>query len=320
MSDYEGYEDSEDEQQIQQFRNIERDAVESFDLGLFEEGDAESGFHTLNDPQDPFQRSNVTQRKGAVDVKCSLIDVVHGEWGGEDQKAKATLLVLLFRFDPKRRARRITYAKLEFRFYDMQDRQHLNPEVFDISLNESLSIVPTKRNESVTRAVDGSVGGGILGAEMSTTVSWEKRIDQETTDATRIIGSTDRLKAMRGPENSASWTLLENSTTQTGIPAMLQVGILLKRQTDDDFACAVKINTEADFRTRVEQLFGGRGEGDDPILFHTSLEPTNKLMKYDAANLGSFDLSRVEDVVFTNVRAGVIKESHNPNRPNEFGS
>jgi len=309
MSDYEASDDEYETQVLEALDALDKDAGQSFDVGLFQEGDRESGFHTKNDSADPFQRSNITQRKGAVDVKCSLIDVVHGKWGSDEAGKKATLVVLLFRFDPRRRSRRIASAHLQFRFYDQQNRSRLNPEVVDISFNESLSLVPTKRTESVKTGTEGGAGAGVLGAELSAKISWEKTIEQEMTDATHVVGSVDRLGATSGPDNSASWTLTENESQKSGIPAAMRVGILLKRQTDDDFACTVKIETEVDFKTQVEQLFGKR-EADDPILFRTDLKPTNKLQDYDTEDLGSFDVTTVEDVVFTKIRGGVIKKSH----------
>lgn len=305
MSDYEeDFVDSEDERTLAALDEAEAGAVDSFDLDLFKDGDKESGFHTKNDSEDPYHRSNVTQRKGAVDVKCSCIDIIHGQWGPDEPKSKATLVVLLFRFDPRRKARRIAEANIEFRFFDMKDRPRKNPEVVDISLNSSFSLVPTKRQESITKGAEGTAGGGFAGAELSGTLKWEKTIDQETTDATHVVGSIYRLGADVGPDNAATWTLSENATVKTGVPASMRVGILLKRKTDDDFKCTVELTTKADFRTRMESLTGKR-EDDDPILFRTTLPPTNKLFKYDVDNLGSFDVTSVEDVTFTTLRTSV---------------
>ncbi|KAK1757347.1 hypothetical protein QBC47DRAFT_375740 [Echria macrotheca] len=298
--------DSDQERQFHALEELEDEGVQTFDIELNEEGDG--GLHTKNDPEAPFQRSTVTQRKGDVDVKATLRDVVHGQWGEDDPDASATLLVLLFRFDPRRQGRRISYASLSFRFFDGEGRHRKNPEVVAISFDGNLNMVPTKRTESVTKGADGTVGGGLLGAELSTTVKWEKKIDEETSDSTKLVGSIDILEAPHGPNNAATWTLTENQTTKTGIPAAMQVGILLKRTTDDDFHCAFEIKTDVDFRTSIKH-FLKRQEKDDPILFRTDLKPTNKLMQYDVANLGSFDVSRVEDLSFTTMRNNVIKES-----------
>lgn len=275
------------------------DDVLSFDIELAA-GERESGFHTKNDRENPFQRRNIVQRKGAVDVKCTCVDIVHGSWGDDDPEAGATLLVLLFRFDPRRRARRVAMANIEFAFYDSESRDRRNPEVANISFNNSFSLIPTEQTESTTTGASVTAGGGLLGAELSGTVKWERTVEQETTDATHIVGSIDRLGAPAGPDNAATWTLTENGTTRKGVPAAMRVGVLLKRSTEDDFFCTVKLKTEVDLKTRVEQLFGGR-DADDPILFRTSIPPSSKLMKYDVDNLGGFDLSLVEDVAVTTV-------------------
>jgi hypothetical protein len=285
---------------------LEAGSVQSFDIDLFEEFDRDSGFHTMNDPKAPFQRSNVVQRKGAVDVKCSCIDIVHGTWGPEEPDVGATIVVLHFRFDPRRRARRIASAHIEFKFFDAQGRHRKNPEVFDISLNDSFSLSPTQSTVSTTRGGEGELGGGILGANLSGKVHWEKEITQDMTDAIHVVGSVDRLGTNFGPSNTASWTLTENGSTKQGIPSAMRVGILLRRSTDDDFMATVKLKTEVDLKTNIEALFGGR-EADDPILFRPSMPPTNKLMKYDVENLGNFDVRSVEDVTLTVLREGVVK-------------
>lgn len=259
MSDYE---DSEYEREFEALEALEDAGVESFEIGLTEKGDGD--FHTKNDPEAPFQRSTVTQRKGDVDVKATLVDVVHGQWGDDDPDAAATLLVFLFRFDSRRRSRRITDANLVFKFFDAEGRHRKNPEVYEISFNDNFSLVPTKRNETITTGAEGTAGGGLLGAELSSTVKWEKVIDQETTDATHVVGSIDILDAPFGPNNAASWTLTENATTKTGIPAAMRVGVLLKRTTDDDFHCVFEIETGVDFTTALKRFFKKK-ERDDPM-------------------------------------------------------
>ncbi|KAF6833665.1 hypothetical protein CPLU01_05386 [Colletotrichum plurivorum] len=274
------------------------DDVISIDVELAQ-GDRDSGFHTTNDREDPFQRSKVVQRKGAVDVKCTCVDIVHGSWGPDEPDTPATLLVLLFRFDSRRRARRVALVNMEFAFFDLQGRHRKNPEVAAISFDDSFSLVPTQRTESTTTGASGTAGGGLVGAELLSTVKWEHTVEEETTDAAYIIGSIDRLKAHAGPDNAATWTLKENGTTKKGVPAAMRVGVLLKRSTDDDFFC--------DLKTRIEQLFGRR-DLDDPILFKTNLPASHKLMKYDIGNLGEFDLSLIEDVTVTTVRRNAVKE------------
>lgn len=281
------------------------DEAMSFEIELIS-GDRKSGFHTQNDPDEPFQRANVVQRKGAVDVKCTLVDTVHGFWGPEEPGINATLLVLLFRFDSRKRSRRVAWANLEFAFFDAQNRNRKNPEVAFISFDDSFSLVPTQRHTSTGIAVEGTAGGGVPGAEISGTLKWERCLEEDTTDATHITGSIDRLGTRVGPSNAATWTLMENNTTKKGVPTAMRVGIILRRVIDDDFYCTVKVETEVDLKTGIQQLFGSR-EPDDPINFRVQLPPTQRLMKYDSENLGSFNLSTIEDVTVTVLKDGAVK-------------
>lgn len=287
------------------YDNDAENAVESFDIELFPESDLLDGFHTRNDPEQPFQRTNVIQRKGAVAIKCSCIDIVHGKFAPTSNEF-VSLLVLLFRFDPSKRDSRITEVNIEVKFFDGKGNDRKNPEVLDISLNDSYSLVPTKRAESLTYGANGTLGGSAVGATLSGTLSWEKKIEQETSDATHVSGAIYRLDATYGPDNAAAWLLRENESLKTGVPVAMRVGILVKRQTDEEFKCTVDLKAKTDFMSSLGSLFGGR-EKDDPILFKPSLPPTNKLMKYDTENLGSFDVTSIEDVTFTTIKSNAIK-------------
>ncbi|WYZ42155.1 hypothetical protein EsH8_V_001050 [Colletotrichum jinshuiense] len=285
---------------------VDDDALD-FDLNLVST-EHQSGFRTKNDPLDPLQRSNIVQRKGPVDVKCTCVDVIHGHWGSTEPDTQATLVVILFRFDSRKQARRIISVNAELAFFDSQGRHRKNPEVAIISLDGNFSLTPTQQTKSTAIGSEGAVGGGILGAEISGKFTWEHRGEWETTDAAQIVGSIDRLGAPAGPSNAANWTLQENPLTKKGVPAAIRVGILIKRRAiDDDFFCTVKLETEVDMKTRLERLFGSR-EQDDPILFRTSKPPTNRLMEYDTKNLGAIDMSLVEDVTATTVLKDVVKE------------
>ena len=111
------------------------------------------------------------------------------------------------------------------------------------------------------------------------------------------------------PANAVEWKLSENGTLKTGIPAQLRVGILLRRDSQENFKCTLEIDSEVDLTTAIGRWLGGKPK-DEPVLFKPSLKPTNRLMQYDTKNLGSFNLSLVEDVTFTTVLDGVVKRSN----------
>ncbi|KAM0417015.1 hypothetical protein ACHAPT_012981 [Fusarium lateritium] len=273
----------------------QEDDVELFDVGMFEGGSEGSGFHTKNNPRDPYQRSEVIQRTGhGVDIRCTLLDAIHGAMS-EDSDYWATLLVLQFRFDPQKRARRISEATIELLF-DVSDPANNPPEVEAISFDGSYSFLPSKQSETVTRGGEGTVGVS-YGADLGASVKWEKSVARETEDATRISGGKFVLNNTP-PNRKAKWTLLENKTLKTGVPASVRVAVRIKRRDDEVFTCIPRLQCKADKWTSLQSFFGGVPE-DDPVLLKPDMKPTNKLMDYDTEELGSVDLQKLSDVTFT---------------------
>jgi len=108
----------------------------------------------------------------------------------------------------------------------------------------------------------------------------------------------DNLGRNVGNYNAVSWSLLENATTKTGVPAALRAAVLLKREDEKHFKCVVKIDAVVDHRSKLERMFGGKGKDpkDDPVIFNPELDPTNKLRQYDVENLGAIDIQSLSDV------------------------
>lgn len=145
--------------------------VNTFELGMVEIGSEGSGFHIKNNPKDPYQRSDVIQRTGAVIITCTIIDVVHGLMSA-DSDYWSTLIVFKFRFDPQGKARRLTEATIELSF-DVTDAQNERPEVEAISFDDNYSLLPSTQSETIVKGADGSIGGS-YGANLSVGTKWEK--------------------------------------------------------------------------------------------------------------------------------------------------
>lgn len=282
----------------------------SFDIDLSPTGDAESSFRTQNDPAAPLQRSNYIERKGAVDIRCSCLDVIHGLFSAEKEEF-ATLIVLQFRFDARKRARRFESVEISLEFGGMKPGEG-GPEVFAIAPVGRMSLVPTTQHEEVKRNASLQLGGAapVGGITATGTVGWERSVSRETSDQTTVTGSIDLKGRNWGKSNCASWTLLENKSTKTGVPTSMHTAVLLKRKDENPFQCVVKIDASVDFRSKLERVFGGKGREpkDDPVLFDPELEPTNNLQKYDIEELGAFDLESVCDVTFATILGGVMKD------------
>ena len=287
----------------------ESDLYQTFDITLSPAGDAGSSFRTQNDPSAPFQRSNYIERHGAVDVRCTCLDVVHGSFSATSEYA-ATLLVLLFRFDPRKRARRCLAADITLEFAGLKAGE-AGPEVFAISPSGSLTLVPTRQRNETKRSVSFEAGASapVVGPVASATMEWERSVVRESEDHTSVTGSIDLKGRNWGPSNCASWTLRENKTDKTGVPASMRAAVLLRRKDDMQFKCVVKIDVEVDLTTKIERLFGGKGRvpKDDPVLFDPELEPTNNLRKYDLEELGKVDLDGLCDVTLSTILEGTVK-------------
>ncbi|KAF4871092.1 hypothetical protein CGCSCA1_v009710 [Colletotrichum siamense] len=271
---------------------------------MFGEGSQGSGFHTRNNPKDPYQRKDVIQRAGAIDIRCNLIDVVHGDLSdSESSDYWASLLVLRFRFDPQKRARRITEATIQLKFSAQSPQDEL-PEVEAISFDGNFSILPSTQSETVVKGFEGNVGLS-YGVDLSAGPKWEKTVNRETKDATTISGGKFVVNNIP-PNRIAKWTVLENQTLGTGVPTSLRVAVLIKRLDSSVFTCMPTLECKADKWTSLETLFGGL-PADDPILLKPDSKPTNKLMTYDTKELGSVDLQRLSDVTTTTILSNALK-------------
>lgn len=242
--------------------------IEVFNIAMFESGSEGSGFHIKNNPKDPYQRQEVVQRTGAIDIRCSILDVVHGVMDPESEYW-ATVMVLQFRFDPQKRMRRITEASLELLF-GVTDPANELPEVEAISFNGSYSLLPSNQSEP------------------SGTANWERTVTRETSDRTTVSGGKFVVDNIP-PNRIVKWTLLENRTLKSGIPASIEVAVRIQRQDEAIFTCMPTIKCKADKWTSIESFFG-RIPGDDPVLLNPDRKPTNRLMVYDTDNIGAIDL------------------------------
>jgi len=271
------------------------------DLPIFEEA-TESAFHTRNDPHQPFERENVIERKGRVDVRCEMKDIAHGYYSN-DNDAPCSLLVLEFRFAPNGIAHRIKEAHVVVKFAAMQKGQ-ADPEVSAMYPEGDFCLEATHQREERVRGAGLNVGGG-FGLQAGGDVRLEKTTERLATDTTRVRASIDLRGRNWGPKNSASFTFLENKTAKTGVVSSLQAAILLKRRTMDQFKATVTMNVSADTLSNVEAKF--KSPKDDDIWFDPERKPTNRLRAYDVDNLGAVELKSLAHVTHRTFLADTVK-------------
>lgn len=220
-----------------------------------------------------------------------------------------------FRFEPGKPGRRIKSVSISLEFGDKkpgESKPENEPEVFAIAPVGRMYLVPTLQEQEAKRSANVQLGGAVpVGGVVATAkatepVGWEKLVSCNQS----IIGSIELKGRNWGKSNCASWTLLENTTTNTGIAATMRMAVLLKRKNEEPFQGVVKI---VDYKSKLENTFG-RTPKDDPVLFHPGLEPTNKLREYDIENLGAFDLESMSDVTFTTILEGAVKNKSQKGR------
>ncbi|KAM0545411.1 hypothetical protein ACHAPJ_011316 [Fusarium lateritium] len=266
----------------------------SISIGLDKTGEKGSGYHTRNNPSNPFQRATVTERRGIIQVRCNSREVIHG--GVSPDGDNATLLVYDFHLDTTKRSRRVRTATLEFQFSSSVPGVPA-PEVQAIAPAGRTTLLPSTAEQSKTRGYEVTAEAGQF-VTAGGGVKWETTVSQTISDDARVIGhifSDDYGKGV-----GASWVLHENVLKESGTPSFLRCAILLNRKYDEEnFECKIKVKAEADWKTEMGRFFGSTPR-DDPILFDPTLPPTNKLRKegYDVENLGALDLDEFVEISF----------------------
>jgi hypothetical protein len=276
----------------------------AFSIPLCPAGDRGSGFHTQNDPNNPYQRERVIDRDGAVNIRCSCVDIIHGLFA-EDSDVFSTLLVLQFRFDPRKRARRLAQVDIELRFSGIAGGG-ADPNVYAIAPDGRFSFAQTTQTEATTFESDLHIGGGMTGADAGGKVKYGRNVTREMSYATTVVGSIDLRGRNYGQPNSASWTLIENPETKSGVPIAMKTAILLKRRDEGEFQCVVTLKAKADWRTNMEWLVGTT-KPDDPVLIDPTKDPTSNRYSEMELKLGELNLESISDITVMNVVEGVVK-------------
>lgn len=259
--------------------------LRSLQVPLFLEGNEEDGFlRTQNASTIDYERRNVIERtRGAVHIRCDLIDVIHGsldEHGGSN----ATLVILKFRFNPQKESRRVVRARLNIEFLPAMKGGAI-PEVYAIAPEDRWTVVPTTDHEETVKSGGlnlGAAGIPFVDASVHTTI--ERTVSRDISDATTVTGSINLAPGKNsGISSCAAWNLLENKRRKTGVPDSVQVAVLLKREDNELFNSMVTVEADVDIVTRTEHFFNRKVPLDDPILFNPQLDQGSRPKKYEKA-------------------------------------
>jgi hypothetical protein len=115
----------------------------------------------------------------------------------------------------------------------------------------------------------------------------ERVVDKNRIDSVKVTGKQTTVGPSRYRPNGVRWTLLENKSLQSSVPAYMRTAVLLKRNPRDNglFIATIKVTTHVswweDLLERKHKLDGSVKE-DDPIIFDPTIEdPTADLSGMD---------------------------------------
>jgi hypothetical protein len=278
--------------------------MEEVEVLLLPEGDGGSGFRTKNEPGEKF-RKGLVDRGEALVTKAAVVNITHGTLTAEDEEL-ATLLVFEFRFMSMKSSRRFIRATVTLTFEDADGSPKLDPEVYRIAPEGSLSLNKTTSVKNVKHSANAGFNAGFSGASGNAGYVWEMEEAKSRDHYTRLLGIKKLLGRTYGKENSVVWTLEENDERKDGIPSFLRAAVLLRREDDVPFRFTIKVRTDVDFVSEIKSLFGiEKPDPVDPVDINPDVNPkdlrveTLNPAKVDLTNMRDLNLKDQADVVVT---------------------
>ncbi|KAL6832279.1 hypothetical protein V8C40DRAFT_234573 [Trichoderma camerunense] len=274
--------------------------MDPVDILLLEE-DPDSGFRTKNVPGETA-RSVLIDRGEALVLRAALVNVTHGSFTPD--KDAASLLIFHFSFIAANSSHRFTSAQIKLVFNDESGDDRNRPEVFAIAPQGKFAINKAVSTKDVKQSLTASLKGEFTGVGGELGYVWETTQVQSTEHATTLTGSKRLLETGWGKDNSAVWTLAEDSKLKQGIPSFLRTAVLLRRRDEVPFSFNITVNTDVDIGSKLRQLIGReRPDPIDPVqlaestdldkLGITSLNPE----VVDLTNMKQLDLEKHAKIV-----------------------
>ncbi|KAM0201234.1 hypothetical protein ACHAPA_002406 [Fusarium lateritium] len=284
----------------QNYETDRQDCTENghMNMDMFEAGmEDNSGFHVFNAGPNHYHRTEAFERTGAVDITCTIEKVVHGALSPTGDYA--TLMIMQWFFQPKN-SHRISEATIELLFEAESNQTEI--EVKSVSFPGTYSLMKTTQDESTTVGTEATVGVEQVG-KLSSTGKWEKTTSATTSDAITLSGGK-RLVKNTPPYRIAKWTISENQSQPTGIPASLKIAVLVSRDTEEKFRCKINFDCKTDLKTKVANFFK-KIPKNDPIIFQPDPEDRGKRpnanVTYGDEELGSINLDDLSQVTYRTV-------------------
>ncbi|KAL7933897.1 hypothetical protein V8C35DRAFT_42762 [Trichoderma chlorosporum] len=244
-----------------------------------------------------------SNRSDALLMRANIAGITHGEFTPDGDPA--TLLIFEFRFISMQSSRRFTSCKISVTFSDASGDAELQPEVCRIAPEGVFALNKTTLIKSVTRTLDGRLGGPENPFSANAGYKWEMSERKQKDHWTRLSGTKKLLRGSH-QDDAAMWSMEENKNKKDGIPTFLRTAILLRRETDAPFSLQVDVTSEVDFMSGLgsRSLFG-RKKVDEvwPTEINAGDNPQNSqiesldLSEVDLANMSKLNLANHANVI-----------------------
>lgn len=225
-------------------------------------------------------------------VRYGLVDAIHGKLASTDHKF-CSIFVFDFQFNRLKPSRSIRQVNI-----DVVVTSDPDAEVSFVTPEERVSINPR------TRDVEWVVGGGLnagmnqAGAEAKA----ERTIKREDLGYATAIGWPSHLPRTLNldgkPPNCAKWVVEQNPLSKDGVPARMRAAALVLRDDEEEFQLEVFFNVHADWKTRLERMWGGTPV-QKPLIINPKGASTGRVIeKYNKDNLALVELKDIWQVSY----------------------
>ncbi|KAK4455691.1 hypothetical protein QBC34DRAFT_489906 [Podospora aff. communis PSN243] len=227
-------------------------------------------------------------------LQCRFAHVCHGILSPGDDPA--TLLVILFVFQPRGRTKRFKQVEVTLRF--LSHGQGDAPQVVRASPDGEYALFPSEKEVEISHvfspSLEGTVGlaKGTVGYEMAYR-------------STKQVKNWGSVYGVRRPKE-VFWGLYENPDSDSGIPSMFQGAVLLTRGKYESDPYGQKFNLEVDIsgnvnrksegQEKMKNMWGQDRKGE-AVLFDPKTSSKGTNIVKDVTRLGDEDVESFKRIV-----------------------
>ncbi|KAK4107019.1 hypothetical protein N656DRAFT_720932, partial [Canariomyces notabilis] len=229
-------------------------------------------------------------------LQCRIAHVCHGTL--EPNGDPATLLVMLFVFQPKGQTKRFKQVEVTLNFMPGSE-DTVAPEVLRMSPVGEYALFPSEQEVEISHVFSPSLEATVGLAKGTLGYQLEHKTSRKIKDHGTIFG------VARG-SREVFWGLYENESTDSGIPSMFQGAILLKRekklnsQYGQQFSLKLtisgRVNRKAEAEEISKNMFGTKRRGED-VLFDPKAGSSGRSIVKDPARLEDEDIEGFKKLV-----------------------